>query len=56
MPVEERSQLEHRRHVLRNPAKPSGCLGATLAIVIVLLAIGLFVAGVWWMLRDVGAI
>ena len=38
------------------PAGPSGCRGAVIGIVAVALLIGAFVAGIWWLLRDVGAL
>jgi hypothetical protein len=35
------------------PAGPSGCRGLIVAIVIVMVLMGGFIAAIWWALRDV---
>jgi hypothetical protein len=37
------------------PAGPLGCNGAVLVLAITAICVGLFIAMIWWMLRDVGA-
>ena len=37
------------------PAGPLGCGGAVFVLAIVVVFMALFIAGIWWALRDIGA-
>jgi hypothetical protein len=37
------------------PAGPLGCGGAVVVLAIVVVLAAVFVAGIWWCLRDIGA-
>lgn len=36
------------------PAGPAGCGAMGIVLLIVIIAIAGFIAGIWWMLRDMG--